>query len=120
MPYQDDSFRRRAPRFEAPDSFYVLRGHERVHAVEISETGMRLVSSEAHPFQQGERYAFKLVMADSRGVSGWEVTANCVWERDGQAGFRFTSDPHLSRDLFARLHRLKAIGKTTIVSGTEF
>ncbi len=116
MPYNDDSFRRRAPRFEAPDSFYVLNGHERVHAVEISETGMRL----AHPFEPGQRYSFKLVIADSRGVVGWEVTASCVWSRDEQSGFRFTSDPHLSRDLFARLNRLKALGKTTIVSGTEF
>ena len=119
MPYQNDAFRRRAPRFEAPETFYVLFGQERIKAIEVSESGMRLSTATAS-FEATQTYSFHLVVADDSGVHGWQVKASCVWARGEEAGFRFLSARELSRELFERLHNLKASGKTSLLSGTEF
>lgn len=110
---------RNAARFTAPEEFYVLYRGERVDAIELSETGMRLPDPEAR-FVADETYDFALVIHDGQNGDGWELQANCVWARDAQAGFRFRADAHFRRTLFERLLLLRHRGRTKVISGTEF
>lgn len=110
---------RNAARFTAPEEFYVLHEGARIDAIEFSENGMRLPDAEGR-FSAGKVFTFTLVIHDGRSADGWALKADCVWVREGQAGFRFRADAHFRRTLFDRLLYLRHLGRTEVISGTEF
>lgn len=75
---------------------------------DISEKGVKLLVGSGHPFRIGEEYIVYLFISETRdspAQSAWSVMGECRWLRDGEAGFAFTSNSFIEREIGKILHR---------------
>jgi hypothetical protein len=69
---------------------------------DISEKGVKLTLRPDHPFRIGEEYIVYLFISerrDSQAQSAWSVMGECRWIEDGAAGFAFTSNSFIEREI---------------------
>lgn len=82
---------------------------------DISEKGVKLQLGADHPFRIGSEYVFYLFMSeapDSPAESAWSVMGECRWIADGAAGFAFSANSFVEREIAKILHRTP-FSKTT-------
>ena len=75
---------------------------------DISEKGVKLQITPSHPFRVGGEYVFYLFISDapdSPAESAWSVMGECRWIADGTAGFAFSSNSFVEREIAKILHR---------------
>lgn len=69
---------------------------------DVSEKGMKLTLVPDHPFMIGEEYIVYLFISEKRespAQSAWSVMGECRWIEDGAAGFAFTSNSFIEREI---------------------
>lgn len=69
---------------------------------DVSEKGAKLTIGRDHPFRIGEEYIVYLFIAESRdspAQSAWSVMGECRWIEGGAAGFAFTSNSFIEREI---------------------
>lgn len=74
---------------------------------DISEKGIKLLVGKDHPFRIGEEYIVYLFIAeakDSPAQSAWSVMGECRWLREGAAGFAFTTNSFIEREIGKIFH----------------
>lgn len=75
---------------------------------DISEKGVKLAVATDHPFRVGEDYIFYLFISESRdstAQSAWSVMGECRWIKPDSAGFSFSSNSFIEREIGKILHR---------------
>jgi hypothetical protein len=75
---------------------------------DISEKGVKLRVAPDHPFRVGGEYIVYLFIAeakDSPAQSAWSVMGECRWVKNGEAGFAFTSNSFIEREIGKILQR---------------
>ena len=76
--------------------------------LDISEKGTKLQVGADHPFRVGEDYIFYLFIAetkDSSAQSAWSVMGECRWIKADSAGFSFSSNSFIEREIGKILQR---------------
>ena len=69
---------------------------------DVSEKGVKLTVGPDHPFRVGEDYIVYLFIAEARdspAQSAWSVMGECRWIEGGAAGFAFTSNSFVEREI---------------------
>lgn len=76
--------------------------------MDISEKGVKLQIAPSHPFRVGGEYVFYLFISDapdSPAESAWSVMGECRWIADDAAGFAFSANSFVEREIAKILHR---------------
>ena len=110
---------RRTARFRAPDEIVLVHDGVRLAVEDVSETGMCVSLAATTSFERDDRIEFKLIVRDRGAVVGWHIFGNCVWVRDGQAGFRFEADAGFSREIYLLLTRMLSERRAKVINGSE-
>lgn len=75
---------------------------------DISEKGVKLTIADNHPFRVGGEYVFYLFIAEapnSPAESAWSVMGECRWIENGAAGFAFSANSFVEREIAKILQR---------------
>ena len=99
---------RRSPRFSSAGFVKVTVDGAAYETIDISEKGVRLSVPPDHPFRIGDEYIVYLFIAeakDSPAQSAWSVMGECRWLKNGEAGFAFSSNAFIEREIGKILHR---------------
>ena len=100
---------RQSPRFSSSEFVHATVLGTDYRTQDISEKGVKLELGEgSHPFRIGGDYVFYLFIADAPGSpaqSAWSVMGECRWIAEGAAGFAFSANSFVEREIAKILHR---------------
>ncbi len=99
---------RHSPRFSSTEFVHATVLGTDYRTQDISEKGVKLELGDGHPFRVGGEYVFYLFIAeapDSPAESAWSVMGECRWIADGAAGFAFSANSFVEREIAKILHR---------------
>lgn len=99
---------RSSPRFASSGFVKVTVMGADYETQDISEKGARLLVPPDHTFRVGEEYIFYLFISETRGSaaqSAWSVMGECRWIKGDAAGFAFSSNSFIEREIGKILHR---------------
>lgn len=101
-------FMRQAPRFGSAGFVKATILGADYETQDISEKGMKVRIGADSPFRVGGEYIVYLFIAeerDSAAQSAWSVMGECRWIKAGEAGFAFSSNSFIEREIGKILHR---------------
>ena len=99
---------RQAPRFGSTGFVKATILGTDYETQDVSEKGVKLRIASDHPFRVGDEYTVYLFIAeerDSPAQSAWSVMGECRWIKDDEAGFAFSSNSFVEREIGKILHR---------------
>lgn len=93
---------RQAPRFGSAGFVKVTILGTDYETHDISAKGVKLQVAPDTPFRVGEEYTVYLFISDERdspAQSAWSVLGECRWIKDNEAGFAFSSNSFIEREI---------------------